>query len=93
MVVAFVAMVLAMAVVLGVGIMVFVIPVSFVELPALLVVIIVRVIPVGSFVGRTVPASLNPAVVVAIGGPISLDPGVAGTGHWSTRLDAERRWR
>jgi len=92
-VVAFVAVVLAVTVVLGMEIVIFVVPVSFVELPALLVVVIVRMIPVGSFVGRTVPASLNPAVVAAIGGPISIYPGVAGAGHWSTGLDAERWWR
>ena len=92
-VVAFVAVVLAVAMVLGMAIVVFAVPMSLVELPALLVVVIVGMIPVGSLVGRTVPASLDPAVVVAIGGPISLYPGVAGAGHWSTFLVAEGRWR
>jgi hypothetical protein len=89
-VVAFVVVVLAMAVTV---VVVFVVPVSLVELPALLVVVIVGMIPVGSFVGRTVPASLNPAIVVTIGGPISLNPGVAGAGHWSAGLDSQGRWR
>ena len=74
-------------------IVVFVVPVALVHLPALLIVIIVRVIPVGAFVGRTVPVSLDPAVVVAVGNPISLHPGVARAGHRSLGLVAEWRRR
>jgi hypothetical protein len=72
-------------------VVVFMIPVSFVHLPALLVMIVVRVAPVGAFVRRTVPASLDPAVVVAVGSPISFNPGVAGAGDWSALFVAERR--
>ena len=90
MVVAFVVVVVAVA---AAVVVVFVVPVSFVELPALLVVIIVRMIPVGSFVRRMVPASRNPAIMAAIGSPISLNPGVSGAGHWSAGLDAQGWWR
>ena len=98
MVVTFIVMVLAVmlliaAMVLGAAaFVVFVVPVAFVQLPALLVMIIVRMIPVGSFVGRTVPVSLDPAVVAAVRGPISFYPGVAGARHGSTSLVA-KRWR
>lgn len=72
---------------------VFVVPMSLVQLPAFLVMVIVRVAPVGPFVGRTVPASLDPAVVAAIGGPIPFYPDVTRTGERSTLLVADRRWR
>jgi hypothetical protein len=72
-------------------VVVFMIPVSFVQLPALLVMIVVRVAPIGAFVRRTVPAALDPAVVATVGGPISFNPSVAWTGNWSALFVAEGR--
>jgi hypothetical protein len=93
-VVVLVMMVLTTTVVLPVSVaVVFVVPMSLVQLPAFLVMVIVRVAPGGPFVGRTVPASLDPAVVAAIGSPISFHPDVALTGLGSTLLVAERRRR
>src|SRR5579864_6666955 len=87
-------MVLTASVVLSVAaVVVFVIPVSLVQLPAFLVVVVVRMTPVGAFVGSMVPASLDPAVVVAIGDPISFYPGVARAGHRPAFLVADRRRR
>lgn len=92
-VVAFFVVVVAVAVILGVAVfVVLVVPVAFVHLPALLVMIIVRMIPVGAFVRRTVPVSPDPVVVAAIGGPISFDPGVARARHRSTGFVA-KWWR
>ena len=98
MVVAFIVVVLAVmfilvAMVLGVAaVVVFVIPVSLVQLPAFFIVVVMRVAPVGALVGRTIPSSLDPAVVAAIGGPVSFYPGVARTGHRSAGLVA-KWWR
>jgi hypothetical protein len=74
-------------------VVVFVVPVSLVHLPAFFVVVVVGVTPVGAFVGRMVPASLHPAIVAAIGCPISFYPGEAWTGSLSTLLIAKGRWR
>jgi hypothetical protein len=89
-----IVVVLAMVLTVPVAIVVvFMVPVSLVHFPAFRIVIVVRVAPVGARVGRTVPAPLDPAVVVAIGSPISSDPVVAWAGFWSTNLNAEGRWR
>jgi len=74
-------------------VVIFVVPMSLMQLPASLIMIVVRVAPVGACIGRAVPASLNPAVVVAIGNPVSLDPSVARARLWSANLNPERRWR
>ena len=91
---ALIVVVLIMIMVIPVTVAVlFVFPMSFMQLPALLVVIVVRVAPGGAFVGGTVPASLNPAVVMAVGNPISFDPGIAWAGDWSANLNAKRGGR
>jgi len=70
-----------------------VIPMSLVQLPAFPIVVIVRVTPIGAFVGSTVPASLDPAVMAAIGSPISLYPCITRAGCRSTFFEAKGRWR
>ena len=87
-------MVLFMAMILPVAVfVVFVVPMSLVQLPAFPVVVIVRMTPVSTFVGRTLPASLHPAVAMSIGCPISLYPGIARPGNRSTFLIPNWRWR
>jgi hypothetical protein len=81
-----------MTVVLVVIVMILMIPVAFMHLPAFTIVIIVRVVPICPFIGRTGPAPCYPPIVMAMRGPIPLDPGVARTWTRPTLLVAVRRW-
>src|ERR1700733_9307238 len=71
--------------------MIVVIPVAFMQLPALLIVIVVRVAPRRALVRRTVPAACHPTVMLSVGSPIAVNPGIARTGNRPTPLDAQ--WR
>jgi hypothetical protein len=73
--------------------MVVVVPMTFMQLPALLKVVIVRVVPVSSLVGRLVPPSGNPPVAMPVGLPIAVNPGIAGAGSVPTSFVAEGRRR
>src|SRR5450755_4610693 len=72
-------------------IVIFVIPMALVQLPALLIVVVMRVIPVCAFIRSMVPTSGNPAVVASIGRPVTIDPGIAGTGGDTALFVAHRR--
>jgi hypothetical protein len=61
--------------------MVFAIPVAFMHLPALLVVVVVGVAPVGAGVRWSLPDAGDPDVAVATLPPIAVDPGVALSWH------------
>jgi hypothetical protein len=74
-VVVVVAMIVA-AVVMAVT-MILAVPVSFVEAPSLLVMVIMRMAPIGASVRRPVPTSGNPYVLAVSGAPISVDPGIS----------------
>ena len=71
--------------------MVFVIPVAFMHLPALLVVVIVRMAPVGTGVGWPLPDAGVPDIVAAAIPPITIDPGVAFSRHRRPYLIPHRR--
>lgn len=58
---------------------IFMVPVTLMEGPALLVVIIVRVVPICSRVRRSPPNSRDPHIPSPYGVPISIDPSVART--------------
>src|ERR1035437_10206819 len=68
------------------------IPVAFVHMPAILVMIIVRVAPICASVWWTVPAPGNPYVPAAVVTPVSVDPGIAFTRHRRTAF-ITHRWR
>ena len=53
------------------------IPVAFMQSPAFTIVIVVRMKPICSFVGRTLPLPRHPPVVMSIRGPTPLNPNVA----------------
>ena len=72
--------------------MIIMVPVSFVEAPSLLVVVIVRMAPIGAGVRRPVPTSGNPYVLALSGAPITVDPSVAFAGWRGTSLIAHW-WR
>jgi len=74
-------------------VVVLMVPMSLVHSPAFAIVVIVRMAPVGPFIGRTFPASLDPPVMVTNGFPISIHPDEVWTWTRSILLIADRRWR
>lgn len=53
---------------------VFVVPVSFMHLPALLVVVVVWMAPVGSRIGRPLPNPRDPDIPTAAISPVAINP-------------------
>lgn len=76
----------------AIPIVVLTIPVAFMQSPAFTIVIVVRMKPICSFVGRTLPMPCRPPVVMPIRGPIPLNPNVARAWNRPTLLVAQRRW-
>jgi hypothetical protein len=68
------------------------IPVPFMQLPPLPVVIIVRMIPICPFIGRTVPPPSYPPIMMPMRGPVTVDPGIARTWLRPALLVPVRRW-
>jgi hypothetical protein len=87
------AMVIVVLVVVVAIIMIFMIPVAFVDLPALLIVIVVRMIPIGAFIRRLLPTSRNPFIVAAIRSPVAFDPAVTRARSFRPSLVTKRRRR
>jgi len=75
-----VAVVIVMMIIPVTFVVIFMVPVAFMKLPSLLIVVVVRMVPICALVRRLFPAARDPLVVVAVGSPIALNPGVAGTG-------------
>ena len=69
------------------------VPVAFMKLPAFLIMVVMGMGPICAFVRRALPVSCNPAIVVTLGYPVSLDPNKACTGRRATTLIAQRRRR
>ena len=84
------AVVMAVVVVIAV---VFVIPMAFVHLPALLVVVVVRVVPVSAGIRWPLPDAWDPDVAAATLPPIAINPGVAFSWHGRPCLISHRRRR
>ena len=76
----------------AIPIVVLTIPVAFMQSPAFTIMIVVRMKPICSFVGRTLPMPCHPPVVMPIRGPIPLKPNVARAWNRPTLLVAQRRW-
>jgi hypothetical protein len=74
-------------------VMILMIPVPFMHLPTLTIVIIVRMVPIGPFIGRTIPAPCYPPIVMSMRGPVPVDPGVAWARFWPTLLEPVGRGR
>ena len=72
-------------------VVVFAVPVSFVILPAFLVMVVVRMVPVCAFIGSTSPMPGNPAIMMAVGRPVALNPDEARSGYRPAPLIA--KWR
>jgi hypothetical protein len=73
-VVAMVVATIVPAVVMAVA-MIVTVPVSFVEAPSFLVMVIVRMAPIGAGVRWPIPTSWNPYVASVSCAPIAVDPG------------------
>ena len=86
-----VVMVIVVVVVVVIA-MILMVPVSFVQPPSLLVVVIVRIAPVGAGIRRPLPTSGNPYVLSVSCTPIAVDPGESFAGRRGTSLIAQR-WR
>jgi hypothetical protein len=54
--------------------MVFVIPVPLMIVPPVLIMVIVRMVPVGTLIGRTIPAPRHPNITATVDAPIAIDP-------------------
>ncbi len=80
-----------MAVVMMIAV-VFMVPMAFMHLPALLVMVVVRMAPVGPFIRRTLPNSGPPDVAPTVVSPIAFGPDKAGAGHSRPCFVAQRRW-
>jgi len=91
MIVSTVAVVIVMMFVPVAVAVIFMVPVAFMKLPPLLIVIVMRMVPICALVRRLCPASSNPSVMVAVWGPIALNPGVAGTGRIASLFVTNRR--
>lgn len=85
--------VVSTVVVILVVVMVFAVPVAFVHLPALLVVVVVGMAPVGAGVGWPLPDAGDPDVVVAASSPVAIDPDEALFRYGRPDLIADCRWR
>jgi len=86
-------MIVVIFVVSAIPVVILMIPVAFVQPPAFTIVIIVRMRPICPFVGRTLPVSFHPSVVMPIRSPVSLDPDVARARNRPTPLVTQRWWR
>src|ERR1700730_2648293 len=83
---------LVIAVMTVVLVVILMIPVPFMHLPALTVVIIMRMVPICPFVGRTIPAPCHPLIAMPMRRPVPVDPGIARTWLRPTPLVAVGRW-
>jgi hypothetical protein len=92
MVVVAVVMMVIMAVVVVVAVVI-VIPMAFMYLPALLVMVVVGVGPIGSCIGWALPGTGHPHIVIASNAPVTIDPGVALCWYRWSRFIADRRRR
>jgi hypothetical protein len=86
-----VVVVVAVAVVVVIT-MVVVIPVAFMHLPALLVVVVVRMAPIGAGVRWPLPHAGGPDIAAAALSPIAIDPDEAFSRHRRSYLIPDR-WR
>jgi hypothetical protein len=57
--------------------MVFTVPVAFMHLPATIIMVVVRMAPVGSRIGRPLPDPGDPDIPPAAITPIAVDPSIA----------------
>jgi hypothetical protein len=73
-------------------VVIFVVPVTFVHLPALLVVVVVGMVPVGASVGWLLPDAAMPDVAASVVSPVAIGPHEAYAGCGWADFIAQGRW-
>src|SRR3979411_363119 len=86
-------LVILVAIVFAIPVVIFTIPVAFMHPPAFAIVIVMRMVPIRSFVGRTLPVPFHPSVAMPMRGPIPLDPDIAWAGNRRTPFVTQWRRR
>src|SRR4030081_3702108 len=81
------------AIVFAIPVVVLAIPVAFMPSPAFAIVIVMRMVPIRSFVGRTLPVPFHPSVAMPMRSPVPLDPDVAWAGNRRTPFVTQWRRR
>lgn len=74
-------------------VVIFVVPVTFVDMPSIRVVVIVRMGPVRTSIRRTPPVTVMPDPASALGNPVAIDPDVAWARYRRGSLVTVRRRR
>src|SRR5260221_8913762 len=86
-------LVIPVAIVFAIPVVVLTIPVAFMPSPAFTIVVVVWMVPIRPFVGRTLPVPFHPSVMVPVRSPVPLDPDVARARNRPTPLITQGRWR
>ncbi len=92
MIIVVMAVMVIVAVVVVVAVVI-VVPMAFMYLPALLVMVVVGVGPIGAGIGWPLPGTGHPHIVIASNAPVAIDPGVAFCWYRRSRFIADRRRR
>ena len=72
--------------------MILMVPVALMHLPAIVVMVVVRMAPVSTGIRRPLPHSRNPDIPPMVWSPVPINPNVARTRHRRPCLIADR-WR
>src|SRR5438045_8288839 len=72
---------------------IFAVPVALMNLPALPVVVVVGMAPIGAAVGWPLPSTWYPHVVSALHSPVAVGPDETFSRHWRPDLIPDRRGR
>jgi hypothetical protein len=72
--------------------MILVVPVALMHLPPTVIMVIVRMAPVSSCVGWSLPPARDPDIPVSVRAPISVDPNETLSRDRGAWLIAQRRW-
>src|SRR4030081_272423 len=71
--------------------MVIAVPVALMHPPALLIVIVVRMTPIGPCVWRSLPLTWNPDIPAIPDAPVAISPDIATSGHRGATFITDRR--
>src|SRR5580692_132855 len=69
------------------------VPMTFMHLPALLVVVVMGMAPIGASVRRAHPDTGHPYIAASTVAPVAFGPDISLAGHGGTNLVAQRRRR
>ena len=92
LVVSVIVVMIVMMIVVMVVAVVLMIPVTLLHLPAVAVVVIVGMSPIGTRIRRTIPATGNPYIAISAPVPVAIDPGISFAWHGRTSLVPHGWW-